>query len=617
MNARLKRFGIILLAMLLVLSMMPMSSLAAPKQKSILRERTNVTLDLAQTNKLQLGAKVLPAGASQRMVWASKHKSIATVNSKGVVTAKKVGTASIGVRASSLKKWYTIKVKVVDSLRPTSMSVPNSTVSLKIGGTYNIIPTLSPSNAVQTVGYTSTKSSVATVSSTGQITAKNAGTAYIYVRSKRNTGLYKKIKVVVAKPIIPSKIYITPATNTLNLGETLQLSSSVTPDTANAEVKWASSDTKIAKVSSTGLVTPIKEGTVKIKVYSKHKSSVYTIRTLKVVDPGKPSGIKFNATGPLYYGKGNKDKLGYTISPSTARQDVVYSSSQPTIVSVDADGNITCKKTGIATITVAAKGLSSVKSTIKVAVLNTTRTTTLPDRYSTSEGDIKENLAKIDAIRESAYNELYSLQASSTITSSDASNRKAAIANAFAGMSFAWTTPTKVNYWNSKLSENNFLTTRIYYGLPYIQCGANYNYSNRQYNLAKMVSGGYFKLKSGASRYYQMTSKRLNKFYVGSDCSSFVSMSIWGTSHSASMLNTTAMASSSYYKKVTGTTNLRPGDTLVKSGSHTVMFLYYLDASKTRMMIIENAGLTVSCKTANVATYMSNGYVNRRATKFK
>ena len=112
-------------------------------------------------------------------------------------------------------------------------------------------------------------------------------------------------------------------------------------------------------------------------------------------------------------------------------------------------------------------------------------------------------------------------------------------------------------------------------------------------------------------------SKFADRMYPGSDCSSFVSMAIWGmgTSHSAD--STRGIGSTTVYRTLTDTKDLRPGDILNKSGSHVVMFLYYADAERTQMVIIEQGGgeidtNTTSCSIRDIASYMDKGYKIRR-----
>ena len=99
-------------------------------------------------------------------------------------------------------------------------------------------------------------------------------------------------------------------------------------------------------------------------------------------------------------------------------------------------------------------------------------------------------------------------------------------------------------------------------------------------------------------------------------------MAIWGRGKSHSYDNTRAIASATYYKTFTDTENLKPGDILVKSGSHVIMFLYYADKAKTQMVIIEQGGgndytNTISCSIKSIQSYLDKGYKMRKVSGLK
>lgn len=79
------------------------------------------------------------------------------------------------------------------------------------------------------------------------------------------------------------------------------------------------------------------------------------------------------------------------------------------------------------------------------------------------------------------------------------------------------------------------------------------------------------------------------------------------------------MDTSSYYKTLSSYSEMRPGDFLVLRKSHTVMFLYWVDAAKTQMMIIEQGGQgnTVICSIHAVSYYSSQNYIARRRVDFQ
>lgn len=92
---------------------------AAPKVKKVKLNKTSASVGVGQ--KLQLQASVLPANAGNKSVkWSSSNKKVATVSNKGVVTAKKAGSATItATAADGSKKKASCKLTVVKSGKPS------------------------------------------------------------------------------------------------------------------------------------------------------------------------------------------------------------------------------------------------------------------------------------------------------------------------------------------------------------------------------------------------------------------------------------------------------------------------------------------------------------------
>lgn len=579
---------------------------STPKSISITPSVNSLTIK----KTLQLKAKVAPSTASQKVTWKSSNTSVAKVNSNGLVTAKKAGTVTITATSQtklSIKKSF--KLTVVDAKKPTSVVVEGSNkLTLDIGETNQLSASVLPTTASQSVKYKSSATGVATVNSKGLITAKKAGKAVITVYASGNSSVKKTVTVTIKKLAAPSSISLSPNTNTLAIKKTLQLKASVSPSTASQQLTWKSSNTSVATVSSSGLVTAKKVGKVTVTVSSKRKSSIKKTLTINVVDPAVPTSISLSVKEVML---GQKDTLTVktSISPSTANKTVNWSSSNVSVASVSSSGKITANKAGTATIkATTAKG--GQVATVSVTVLDTTRSTTVPAR-TTSVSGIKGNLAKIEAIRRSARSQVDSEVLQGNISASEANTRKTIIDRAFEMQEFPWMVEKKQDYWNLSLNHKAFLPGKVYYGLPYIQHGNNYNYANRQYNVAKAVAEKRY--TNTGKGYYMMNQDRyLNGKYVGNDCSSFVSQAQFKGNYN----NTTAIAKSSLYKNISRT-DMRPGDLLVRSGNHTVLFLYYTNAAKTQMMIIEQGGNgnTVICSVMSVAKY--SNYTPRRQKTFR
>ena len=139
----------------------------------------------------------------------------------------------------------------------------------------------------------------------------------------------------------PTKMTLNVSKKTVDVGETYQIKvKSVSPSKASKSVAYKSSNTKIATISSKGIVKGKKEGTAKITVQSKKnkklkKTVAITVKRLK------PYSLTLNKT-----------KLNMNVNDTYKLKATVKASSPITWNSSDKNGIITAKKDGTVTITV-------------------------------------------------------------------------------------------------------------------------------------------------------------------------------------------------------------------------------------------------------------------------
>ncbi len=126
------------------------------------------TITLYRGQKAQLKASV---SSGILPTWKSNKKSVAVVDESGSITAEKHGTATITATVDGVTKSCRVVVKI-----PT-IKLSSSELNLKKGATSTISASVSSNNPPV---WTSSNSNVATIDSTGRITAVKKGTAYIY-----------------------------------------------------------------------------------------------------------------------------------------------------------------------------------------------------------------------------------------------------------------------------------------------------------------------------------------------------------------------------------------------------------------------------------------------------
>lgn len=130
---------------------------------------------------VQLTPTVLPANAEYTLTWSISDKYVATISQDGMLTGKSAGAADLKVKADN--GVYAMLRVVVSEPKPTSVSVSPSSVTLTEGQSRYLTATVYPSNASQLVTWTSSNANIASVSSSGKVTAVNAGTAIITAKT--------------------------------------------------------------------------------------------------------------------------------------------------------------------------------------------------------------------------------------------------------------------------------------------------------------------------------------------------------------------------------------------------------------------------------------------------
>ena len=137
-----------------------------------------LALTLNVTESATLGVKVLPADASDTaLTYSSSDTAVATVATDGTVTAVGKGTATITTASANGKQAAT---KVTVGVAATELGLDKKKMNLAVGGSAALKATLAPEAAdPETITWSSSDSSVATVDATGKIKAVGKGTATI------------------------------------------------------------------------------------------------------------------------------------------------------------------------------------------------------------------------------------------------------------------------------------------------------------------------------------------------------------------------------------------------------------------------------------------------------
>ena len=229
------------------------------------------------------------------------------------------------------------------------ITLNTATITIDIGTTQQLFATVTPSDAHnKVVHWVSDATNVATVDEEGNVTAIAKGTAIITAITD-DGNFVAQCQVTVNETV--RGVSISEEDIDITVGNSIQLIASITPSGAsNKKLHWASLDKKVATVSDSGVVTAVKTGTTAITVTT-DDGGFSASCTVNVTNP--VNGVVLNEKTMTIY-NGTSKQLFATVTPLDADNlDLIWSSSNDTIVTVDQNGVVTAvTSTGSTIITV-------------------------------------------------------------------------------------------------------------------------------------------------------------------------------------------------------------------------------------------------------------------------
>jgi len=227
------------------------------------------------------------------IIWTSSNTAVATVTATGSVTA--VGAGSANINATSEGQ--------VGSASVTVSPVPVANVTVSLGSSSLTTGQTTQASAVtkdasgtvltgRVIAWSSSNTAVATVNASGTVTAVTAGTANIVATSEGKTGS-AALTVSAPAPVPVATVTVSLGTSALTTGQTTQ-ATAVTRDASSnvltgRVIAWTSSNTAVATVSGSGLVTAMSAGTATISAMSEGKTGTATL-TVSAPPPPPPPG---------------------------------------------------------------------------------------------------------------------------------------------------------------------------------------------------------------------------------------------------------------------------------------------------------------------------------------
>ena len=307
--------------------------------------------------------EVLPAVTSDKsLIYSSDNTTIATIDKKGKITAKAEGYTRIRIMNTESAVTKEIEVTVVSSLVQNLTITGDVTADMNLGEQAQLTceawsKTKEPLLDREFV-WTSSNAKIATVDENGQVTAIAKGNATITATVMDGSGKKVTRTVKVLGPV--EAIQLKKSVVYLQAGKSEQLSAIITPTNAdNKAVEWSINNTENFSITGTGVVKVNKAVTANTRtiVTATSRSDTSLSATCEVVVIGVPvTGVTLNATKVNLTGVGATYSLNAALKPNNCdlnETELIWTSSDENIVSVDTTGVIQTEAYGKATITAA------------------------------------------------------------------------------------------------------------------------------------------------------------------------------------------------------------------------------------------------------------------------
>ena len=276
------------------------------------------------------------------VTWESSDQTKVKVEN-GVLTAIAPGTVTNTATCGTVTDTITVTVPEVHVER---IAISEPTVSIEKTATKKLEVLYYPENTTddRTVTWESADQTIAEVAEDGTVTAIAAGTTTITAKVGDKTAT---ATIIVTVPL--TSIALDKTTARIEKGTTTNLTVTYNPeDTTDAkDITWTSLNTAVATVDENGVVTAVSAGTAVIKAQVGDKTATCTVTVFVPL-----TGIQVKTETELL--KGQTEKLAITYLPADATEipNATWTSSNPEVATVSADGTITALKEGTATITV-------------------------------------------------------------------------------------------------------------------------------------------------------------------------------------------------------------------------------------------------------------------------
>lgn len=333
---------------------LPVTTTVEAATKTINLKASNKKVYVGKTTKISAKAT---KGA--RLSYKTSNKKIATVNSKGVIKGKKAGTVKITITAKK-SKYKTVKKTITVKVYRQKQKITASSVKLTTGQRRNL-----GAKARTRLAYKSSNPKVVTVDKKGNLTAKKTGTAKITVTALANNTYNKTsrtITVTVVKKSIPKQTETVkpalPPKQTETARPTEPPKQTEPPKETETEAPAPTEPPKETETEAPKPTEPPKETEAPSPTEPPKETEVPGPTEEPAPNVSYVTEMHFNETSKsntVYIGEPKASALEWTATGDTTLKDFVFTSSDPSIATVDENGTITGVSVGDVRITAKSK----------------------------------------------------------------------------------------------------------------------------------------------------------------------------------------------------------------------------------------------------------------------
>ena len=328
------------------------------------------------------------APAEGEVTFSVSSGKVATVDDGGLVTALAKGKTTLTARVKTARKSWKAQMTVVVARRVTKVTLDTRNLTvyenddpavfdlldeateapvllLSVGKSVSLNATCTPQDASdKTVTYQSSDEGIATVK--GRVLkGVQAGECDLLIASSQNPEITQTYHVLVIQPV--KKLSLQTGSQTVNVGETLQLGAEAQPDNATVQgVTWSSRQPDIATVDENGLVTGVKKGTVTISAKAQDGSGATASVKLTVAQKAESLTLKETAIEVLT--RRYVTLVAQVLPKNTDNKNCDWFSSDESVAKVQ-NGKVTGVGPGTCEITCVSRSNPDLSATATVEVI--------------------------------------------------------------------------------------------------------------------------------------------------------------------------------------------------------------------------------------------------------